>query len=297
MPSLSHSIASHSARRVLAGLAVLALGSLLFMAACGDDDDSESQQYFSRAANALREFVPEMDNLNLRYLATTPDTEEDIDLVMGTRLEGNPRMHIVSDDDAIRDALNVGTYQGTTIYQKANTFWAELPREEGALQVFAGTPSREGLQAYLDFYAGGAELESDRFWAAFSYAEDRITGEAGDDPYLLVVDYERVVQIFYSGIRVETTSGQSEIAVSALYENGEAGAPAEVSEEVLALFKQRFAVTNIAQEEPESPWDYPARVWFGVRSKTTPGPDTGSPTETSEPSASPEASATEEATQ
>lgn len=275
---------SHTHARPIVSLLAGTCLILALAAACGgDDDDSQAQQYFSRSADAVREFVPDSDSVNLRYLATTPATEEAVDLVIATRLEGKPRMHVISDNDAIQDATELAAYKDVRIYQKLDTFWAELPREEGAIQVFAGTPSLDGLQAYLDFYESGEpELTSERFWDAFAFSEEKITEETGEDPYLLVVDYERAFEGDFSGIRVETTSETYEIAVTILFVSGEAGEATDFAEDVVMAFKERFAVAPEALEAVENPFDYPARVWSNVHTRiggpaATTGAATSSP--------------------
>lgn len=248
-------------RRVLGLLAGSMLAVMALAAACGGGGEGEpASEFFSRAEETMRRFVPEARALNLRLF------EEDsgllMDLIISTELEGEPRMHLVSDEDAVKGAEPAEAYEGFSVFQQKATFWADLTAGEDPL--FAGTPSEQGLRTYLDFFRSGrSELTDERFLEAFSFAGDLIDREISDVPTLLVVDFDGEFQPEAAGVRIEATVGERRLYVGVLYEREDGGANGGGLDEAAGAFAQRFALPDGAEEEPANPdWDFEHRIWF-----------------------------------
>jgi hypothetical protein len=241
-------------------LVALALALVLLGVACGGKD-KPSEEFLSRSDEVIRRFVPDASGFNLLVFSTSSGAVTDVDFKVMSLLEGEPRMHVVSDNDAIVGGELVDEYEGFDIYLTKDTYWAEL--KGSAPLVYAGAKDLDGVKAYIDFYVEDeATLEDERFWEAFDYAEQRISEILEDSPSLLTVDFEGLWREDVSGLRVEAMAGERHVYFGVLYDSalprGET-----FDGETIAAFEERFAVAPEAEEEPENEdWDFAHKVWF-----------------------------------
>jgi hypothetical protein len=248
--------------RSAATVAALLLIAALTAASCGSEE-TPAEEFFSRSDQVLRRLVPDANAFSLRLFSAGQDSESQVDFIVSTALDGEPRMHVVSDEDAVAGADLVDEYEGFDIYLQKATSWAELVGEPAPL--YAGTPNREGLRSYVDFYVSGEPVLTDeRFWNGFDYVQKRIGEVLKEEPSLLVVDFEGEWKADVGGVRVEVTLGTRRLYVGVLH--AREGVPQDsegFDEELVAAFKQRFAVPSEAEEQPSSAdWDYGHRIWF-----------------------------------
>ena len=255
---LSWSVGHTSAGTVLiALLAVALLGT-----ACGGGDNP-AEQSFSRAEGVIGQLVPEASALSLRVATEDEESATPVDLTVSTALEGEPRMHVISDADAVKGATVAGQYEGFSLYHQKATLWAELEAEPSPL--YAGTSTKEGLEAYLDFYSSGEpSIGDERFWNGFAFARERISEAVEEAPSMLVVDFDGEWSPEAGGIRVEAIVGERRLYVGVLYaregvELGDQG----FDQELVDAFTERFAVPDGAEDQPEiADWGYPNRLWY-----------------------------------
>jgi hypothetical protein len=241
-------------------LAVL-LGAAILAVACGDA--KPAQEFFSRSEEVIQELVPEAQAFRLGLGSVGEESGTHVDMAASTLLEGEPRMHVLSDADAVADADLVGEYEGFSIYKQKATFWGELVAE--APPLYAGTASNEGLEAYIDFYrAGEPKLSDERFWNGFDYARERVGEALQEAPSQLVVDFDGVWKPEAGGMRFQVVLGERRLDVAVLYarEGVEAGDQG-FDQDLVEAFKQQFAVPAEAEDQGEvSDWGYDNRIWY-----------------------------------
>lgn len=246
---------------ILAAVAFL----LALAAACGGEKEPlaerEARGYFADAEEVIRSLVPESTSLLLRLLSLDEEGPV-VDFTMRTELPGQPRVHLISDTDAVAGADAAGEYRGVPLYRQKATLWAELLAEPPYL--YAGVPNNdEGLRAYIDFYLdGGSSLSDERFWNGFAFARERISGGLGGRPDLLVVDFDGGWRGQIGGLRVEAKAGEKGMTVGILFAARRGVGREELTGSLLEAFRQRFAVPEGAVEEQEVPdWGYASRIW------------------------------------
>lgn len=244
---------------VLAAGALLAVAALV--AACGGGESQPAEEFFSLSDDSIRQLIPEARAFNLRVLSADEESGTEIDLTISTLLEGEPRMHVVSDVDAVAGADLVDEYEGVSIYKQKDTFWAELAADP---PLYAGTPDEEGLRTYIDFYrSGGQELTDDRFWNGFAYAQERIGEAQADAPTPLVVAFNGELAAEAGGLRVEAFHGDRRVYVGILYSREDGADSGGFGEELVKQFREKFAVPDGAEEQPDNPeWGYEHRIWY-----------------------------------
>lgn len=256
--------ASPSAGRTLR-LATLAVAASLLASAlvvgCGGSDEP-SAEFFSQSDEVIRQLIPEgAEFFNLRILPPGDGGAMRVDLTVKTFLEGEPRMHIVSDDGAIADARFLEEYEGFRLLEDDGVFWVELSVEP---PLYAGTPGEAGIRPYVDFYrTGQPELAGERFWNAIDYAEGVIGEALSEAPSQLAVQYIDDLGPGAAGIRIEAAAGERRVYVGVLYASEGALAEGEAfDQETVEAFRQRFGVPAGAEERPPFPdWDYLHRIW------------------------------------
>lgn len=242
--------------------AAILLGMVL-AGSCGGGGDTPVQEFFSGSDQVIRRLVPEARTFKLRLFSIDQQFTAHVDFIVSTALEGEPRMHVISDEDAVAGADLVDEYEGFSIYLKETTYWAELVDEP--LPLYAGTPNEEGLKAYVDFYGSGEpELRDQRFWNGFDYAKQRVGRALDEAASLLVVDFDGEWKAEAGGIRIEVSLSTRQPQVWVLYGREDTQEDGDGFDgELVAAFKQRFAVPGEAEEQPENPdWDYAHRIWF-----------------------------------
>lgn len=172
-------------------------------------------------------------------------------------------MHVVSDVDAVAGADPMGEYEGFSVYKQKATYWAELTSEP--VPLYAGTPSNEGLETYIDFYRSGEpKLSDEQFWNGFAYARERISEALQETPTLLVVDFDSEWRPQAGGMRIEAALSERRVQVSVLYATEDVQIDAqEFDQDLIGAFKERFAVAAEAEDQPEvSNWGYANRIWY-----------------------------------
>jgi len=239
------------------GLAVLTVCLTLIAAvavSCGGGGGAKpSEKFFSGSSDTIRRLVPEATAFTLK---TSSGDDTQVDYVVSTALAGNPRIHVVTDEDAIKGAKRLGEYKGHGVYQQKSSFWAQL-RADPPLYVSART--RPELETYLDFYSSGKpELSDKRFWNALDYASGRIDKALQESPAGLVLDFNSVLAEGVGGLRVEAELGGRRIYVGALF----GAAEPDLSDAIVEEFKARFAVPSGAEELTDANWGYPNRIWY-----------------------------------
>jgi hypothetical protein len=250
-------------RSRLGAIAVTAMAFAVLVvptAACeGGDGGSDSEQLFSRSAEVLRRLVPEASEFNGRFLRVADDAPEDVDLTIATLLDSAPRVHVLSDSDAVDGAEELEAYEGAKIYLQKDTYWAELTL--GDQTLYAGTPSEDGVREYVDFFISREpELSNQRFWDAFGYAEERVGQELDETPSLVVVQFGGELVDGTGGLRLEARQGDRQLYVGVLYANDDDG---ELSAEAVEQFQTTFVVPETAEEQPENAdWDFAHTAWF-----------------------------------
>ncbi len=231
-------------------------------AACGSEA-KPAQEFFSRSDDVLHQLVPDARAFNLRLSSVDEESGRQVEVTASTALAGEPRMHVISDANAVAGADLVDEYEGFSIYRQKATLWAELAPEPAPL--YAGTPSDEGLRAYVDFYRSGEpEFSDEQFQNGFRYARDRISEALQEAPSLLIVDFDGQWKPEAGGIRIEAVVGERRLYVGVLYAREGLQVDAqEFDQDVVDAFKQWFAVPPEAQEQADSPdWGYESRIWY-----------------------------------
>lgn len=172
-------------------------------------------------------------------------------------------MHVISDADAVAGAEVVEEYEGISVYRQKASLWAELAKDP--LPLYAGTASDSGLKAYVDFYRSGEpKLSDEQFWNGFAYARERMSEALQEEPALLLLDFDGEWEAEAGGLRIEALVADRHVYVAVLFaaEGTEVDAQG-FDEELVGAFKQRFAVSADAEEQPQnSDWAYANRIWF-----------------------------------
>lgn len=244
-------------------MAVVALLAVAVLAtACGDGEEP-GEQSFSQSDEVIQQLVPDAGAFTLRVSSLDVESARNVELTASTALEGEPRMHVVSDDDAVAGADLIEEYEGFKIYRQKETFWAELVA--GSPPLYAGSPSDDGLKAYVDFYRSGEpKLSDEQFQNGLRYAQDLIGEALQETPSLLIVNFDGEWQPGVGGIGVEAIAGERQLYVGVLYAREGAQTDAqEFNQDVIEAFKLTFAVPPEAQEQAENhDWGYANRIWY-----------------------------------
>ena len=199
-----------------AGTALAALFTVAVLAVACGGGEKQAEQPFSRYEDAIHQLVPEARAFNLRVSSVDEESGTHVDLTASTLLEGEPRMHVISDVDAVAGADLIGEYEGFNVYKKEATHWGELAAEP--VPLYAGTPSDGGLETYIDFYRSGEpKLSDEQFWNGFAYARERISEALQEAPALLVVDFDGGWKPEAGGMRIEARLSERRLHVAVLY--------------------------------------------------------------------------------
>ncbi len=244
----------------------MALAAFLTVAvlaiACGGGE-KEAEQTFSRYEDAIQELVPEARAFNLRLSSVDEESGRQVNLTTSTLLEGEPRMHVISDVDAVAGADLIGEYEGFSVYRQQTTLWGELAVEP--VPLYAGAPSNEGLEAYIDFYRSGEpKLSDEQFWNGFAYAREHISEALQEAPPLLMVDFDSSWKPEAGGMRIEAVLSERRLHVAVLYAREDVQIDAQgFDQDLVEAFKQRFAVPAEAEDQTEiTDWGYANRIWY-----------------------------------
>lgn len=241
-------------------LPILPVCALILAVACGGDGEDSG---LSSARTSLERVLPEATEFT-GDVFIRQDSEDEVNLVIKSTLETNPRIHVVSDDDAVKDGELVDEIDGTQIYLTEATYWADLS-ELGPL--FAGARELDGLSAYLSFYESGEPKFSDeRFWEIYDFARERFAEELGADATLLRVSYIRDWRDGFDGIRLQAWAGEEQVYMAFLL-NGRDNTAAvdEFDTETVDEFTKRFAVPELSEDVDDLPdWDFVVRAWFAA---------------------------------
>jgi len=241
-------------------LPILSICALLLAVACGGDGDESA---LSSARTSLQQVIPDATEFT-GDVFIREDTEDEVNLVIKSSLENTPRLHVISDDDAIKGAELVDEIDGTQVYLTASTYWADLS-ESGPL--FVSAREIDGLRVYLDFYESGEpEFSDERFWDIYDYARDRFAEDLGSDATLLRVSYVRDWQDGFDGIRLQAWAGEEQVYMAFLMNGRDSVDPGDQFDtEIVDDFSVRFAVPELSEVVDDLPdWDFAVRAWFAV---------------------------------
>ena len=241
-------------------LPIPSICALLLAVACGGDGEESG---LSSARASLEQVLPEATEFT-GDVFIREDSEDEVNLVIRSSLETDPRIHVVSDDDAIKGAELVDEIDGTQIYLTEATYWADLS-ESGPL--FASARQLDGLAAYLDFYESGEPKFSDeRFWDIYDYARDRFAEELGADATLLRLSYVRDWRDGFDGIRLQAWAGEEQVYMAFLLNGLDSTSPVdEFDTETVEDFTKRFAVPELSEDVDDLPdWDFVVQAWFAA---------------------------------
>jgi hypothetical protein len=255
-------LSSFIRRPSLLVLPALAICALLLAGACGGGGD-DGGSGLSGAKTRLQQVIPEATEFT-GDVFIRDGTEDEVNLVIKSTLENEPRIHVVSDTDAIKGAELVDEINGTQVYLTSATYWADLS-ESGPL--FASAREIDGLRTYLSFYEDGEPGFSDqRFWDVYEYARDRFTKELGAEATLLRVSYVRDWRDGFDGIRLQAWAGEEQVYMAVLLHGLDTVAASdEFDTETVDDFSLRFAVPELSEEIDDLPaWDFAVRAWFAA---------------------------------
>lgn len=235
--------------------------ALSLAVACGGNGDGDSG--LSGAKTRLQQVIPEATEFT-GDVYIREGTEDEVNLVIKSSLENSPRIHVVSDTDAIKGGELQDEIDGTQIYLNSASYWADLS-ESGPL--FVSARELDGLRAYLSFYKDGEpEFSDERFWDVYEYARDRFTAELGPDATLLRVGYVRDWRDGFDGIRLQAWVGEEQVYMAFLMQGLDSTADSDdFDTETVDDFTLRFAVPELSEDIDDLPdWDFAVRAWFAA---------------------------------
>ena len=229
--------------------------------ACGGGEPSTG--LFGQAESLFSRLLPPATEMSLRLSTLEGNSEVHVDFTISTELASQPRVHVISDEDAIADADFIGEENGFDIYQRSATFWSRL--EDGPPPLFAGTPSRQGIDEYLEFFKSGKpDLTADRFWNTIAYAREQFGTSGEFAPTALSMGYVSEWMPGVGGVRLEAISSERRLYVGVLFAAADgASGSQDFEDELLSEFEERFVVPAGAEARPENlDWGYANRIWY-----------------------------------